>query len=196
MFAWMSEPGWYCAPIFRGPRKRHCPQTLSVAGEASARPQPRWRSGEAESLRGSWTSCSPSAPHPGALASPLPPGTPQGAVTVYLEMAQCPSLEARPESGRGHRENRTNTDGAKVHPPRPTHTRNPFPVEQPSYREAEKTRQPAFLRERGLGLWEGRERAGTGPPWDGPHTDSPAGPQAGLGGAGGCSQSPSAIARA
>ena len=120
MFAWMSEPGWYCAPIFRGPRKRHCPQTLSVAGEASARPQPRWRSGEAESLRGSWTSCSPSAPHPGALASPLPPGTPQGAVTVYLEMAQCPSLEARPESGRGHRENRTNTDGAKVHPPRPT----------------------------------------------------------------------------
>lgn len=98
-------------------------------------------------------------------------------------MGQCPSLEGRPESGRGHREDRTNTDGAKLHPTPPP--RNPFPVEQSSYKKAEKTRQLAFLQERGLGLWEGREHAGTGPLLDGPQTDSPAGPPGRTGRAGG-----------
>ena len=107
----MDERAWLgLRSCLQGAQK----ETLSPdAGKASARPQPQWQGGEAESLRSGWTSCSPSAPErrldllqpwcppPRGTGTTLPPGTPQGTVTVYLEMGQCPSLEGRPESAGG-----------------------------------------------------------------------------------------------
>ena len=64
----MDERAWLgLRSCLQGAQK----ETLSPdAGKARARPQPQWQGGEAESLRSGWTSCSPGAPHPGALAPP------------------------------------------------------------------------------------------------------------------------------
>lgn len=64
LHGWVSLAG-AALPSSGGPEKSQLSQTPSVAGEASTQAQPRWRSGEAESLQSDWTSCSPGAPTQG-----------------------------------------------------------------------------------------------------------------------------------
>ena len=143
LHGWVSLAG-AALPSSGGPEKSQLSQTPSGGGEASTQAQPRWRSGEAESLQSDWTSCSPGAPTQGrwhhlSLLAHL-----RAQSQFIWRWHSARPWKAGPESGRGHRENRTNADGAKV--------RNLSPVGQSSYKDAEKTRQPAFLREGGWGV--------------------------------------------